>query len=564
MTPPLLHIQDLSVRLGTGPEAATVVRNMDLQIRPGELLALVGESGSGKSVSVLSILRLMPEAITRYTGRILFRDGEKEVDLLQLPVRDLQALRGNRIAMIFQEPMTALNPVLNCGRQVAEVLQQHRGLSRKAALAEATEWFRKVRLPHPESIGRRYPHQLSGGQKQRVMIAMALCCRPALLLCDEPTTALDVTVQKTILELIKELQQELGMAVLFITHDLGVVADIADRIAILYRGDLLEVADKHTLLQRPQHPYTRALLACRPALHPKGAPLPLVADFLEGKERPTEQPAAKAPAASEVLLRARGLTVQFPTRTNLWGRTLESFTAVDQVDLDLYRGETLGLVGESGCGKTTLGRTLLRLVEPTSGTIALAGQDLLKLDRKQLRSFRRNVQLVFQDPFSSLNPRLTIADALEEPLQVQQGLPGRERRQRVRQLLDQVGLPEDAGGRYPHAFSGGQRQRIVIARALALNPSLLVCDESVSALDVSVQAQVLNLLNDLRRELGLTLLFISHDLSVVRYMSDRIAVMQAGRIVELGDAEAVYHNPAHPYTQTLLEALPGRSAFPGV
>ncbi|RYZ00101.1 MAG: ABC transporter ATP-binding protein [Chitinophagaceae bacterium] len=564
MTAPLLHIENLSVQLGTGTEAATVLSGLNLSIRPGELLALVGESGSGKSVTVLSILRLLPDAITRYGGRILFREGDHEADLLTLPLHDLQALRGNRIATIFQEPMTALNPVLSCGRQVAEVLQQHRGLGKAAADREATEWFRKVRLPDPEGIGRRYPHQLSGGQKQRVMIAMALCCRPALLLCDEPTTALDVTVQKTILELIRELQAELGTAVLFITHDLGVVADIADRIAILYRGDLLEVNDKEPLLRNPQHPYTRALLACRPALHPKGAPLPLVADFLEGRERVPAVPAGPAPAATELLLTARDLVVKFPTRTSWWGRTRSYFTAVDNVDLDLFRGETLGLVGESGCGKTTLGRTLLRLVEPSSGTIHMAGQDLLRLDRKQLRAFRKNVQLVFQDPFSSLNPRLTIADALEEPLLVQEGLSEGERRRRVRTLLDQVGLPEGAGGRYPHTFSGGQRQRIVIARALALNPSLLVCDESVSALDVSVQAQVLNLLNDLKRALGLTLLFISHDLSVVRYMSDRIAVMQAGRIVELGDAETVYQHPEHPYTKTLLEALPGRGALPAV
>ncbi|RYY64227.1 MAG: ABC transporter ATP-binding protein, partial [Chitinophagaceae bacterium] len=523
-----------------------------------ELLALVGESGSGKSVTALSLLRLLPTA-ARVSGDLEFTDDAGPVDLLQLSPRRLEALRGNRIAMIFQEPMTALNPVLTCGRQLMEVLQKHRKLSRAEARRAALEWMAKVRLPDPEAMLGRYPHQLSGGQKQRVMIAIALCCRPALLICDEPTTALDVTVQRSILALIRELQQELGMTVLFITHDLGVVAEIADRVAVLYQGSLLETGPTAERLARPDHPYTKALLACRPALHPRGQRLPVVADFLGGGTAAAPPQPLPEPGTAKAV-EIRDLVVRFPVRTNLWGKTVKSFTAVDVVSLDIFKGEVLGLVGESGCGKSTLGRTLLRLVTPASGTVRVGDRDLQHLSRAEVAAFRRDVQLVFQDPYSALNPKLTVGEALEEPLALRLGMGLAERRKRARALLDLVGLPESAAGRHPHAFSGGQRQRIVIARALTLNPSLLVCDESVSALDVSVQAQVLNLLNDLRRELGLTLLFISHDLSVVRYMSDRIAVMQAGRIVELGTADDVYLHPKELYTRELLAAIPGRIA----
>ncbi|TCJ12419.1 ABC transporter ATP-binding protein [Flaviaesturariibacter flavus] len=551
---PLLQIENLQVRFG---DAAPVLHPLRLAITRGELLALVGESGSGKSVTALSLLRLLPPA-AQLSGAVHFQVDGNTIDLLQVNERTLQNIRGNRIAFIFQEPMTALNPVLTCGRQLTEVLRRHKGLSKNDAERSAVEWLRKVRLPDPEGMMKRYPHQLSGGQKQRVMIAIALCCGPDLLICDEPTTALDVTVQKTILELIRSLQQELGTAVLFITHDLGVVADIADRVAILYRGELLETGTRDEVLRAPKHPYTRALLACRPAGRPKNEPLPVVADVLEGKPAPAPLPPVACGPGPTVEI--RDLVVSYPVRRNLWGRVTETFTAVDGVSLDIRQGETLGLVGESGCGKSTLGRALLRLVEPTSGSIRVGGQSLQEFSAKELAAYRRAVQLVFQDPYSALNPRLTIGEALEEPLRVHRRGARAEQRKRAATLLDQVGLPAAAAARYPHAFSGGQRQRIVIARALALSPQVLVCDESVSALDVSVQAQVLNLLNELRRELGLTLLFISHDLSVVRYMSDRIAVMQAGKIVELGDAEAVYRNPGHPYTKALLEAIPGNNA----
>ncbi|RYY40966.1 MAG: ABC transporter ATP-binding protein [Chitinophagaceae bacterium] len=551
---PLLSIQNLSVRFGD----RTVLQPLDLHLQRGELLALVGESGSGKSVTALALLQLLPETADVSGSLLFFEEGSASKDLLRLPRPALEALRGNRIAMIFQEPMTALNPVLTCGRQVTEVLEKHEGLGKNAARTSAVDWLRKVRLPDPEGMMCRYPHQLSGGQKQRVMIAMALCCRPALLICDEPTTALDVTVQRSILQTIRQLQQELHMAVLFITHDLGVVSEIADRIAVLYQGALLETGPTANVLRNPQQAYTKALLACRPALHPRGERLPVVADFLEApslKPTPLPLPEPQAEKAVEI----RDLVVRFPGRRNLWGKTVRSFTAVDGVNLDIFKGETLGLVGESGCGKSTLGRALLRLVTPQEGTVCVGGADLTLMRAAELRSFRKEVQLVFQDPYSALNPKLTIGEALEEPLALRLGLSRSERKRRVQQLLDQVGLPTGAASRHPHAFSGGQRQRIVIARALTLNPSVLVCDESVSALDVSVQAQVLNLLNDLRRDLGLTMLFISHDLSVVRYMSDRIAVMQAGRIVEMGPADAVYHHPQQSYTKELLEAIPGRS-----
>ena len=557
---PILTINDLSVSFRTEEERVSAVRGVSLAVNRGEIMALVGESGSGKSVTSLSILQLLPTPPAEYpSGSILLHDSGQTIDLLRLPQADLRKIRGNRIAMIFQEPMTSLNPVMKCGRQVAEAILEHKDVSAAEARRQANEWFRKVQLPDPEGIYNRYPHQLSGGQKQRVMIAMAMCCQPALLICDEPTTALDVTVQKTILDLIKGLQQEQQMGVIFITHDLGVVAEIADRVAIMYKGEIVEQGDKHTIFSAPTHPYTRALIACRPALHPKGEKLPVVADFLEGKREAPAAPAATEPTrvSQEPLVQVKDLTVKFPTRTNLFGKPLAFTTAVDGVSFDIYKGETLGLVGESGCGKTTLGRTLLRLVEPSSGQILVEGTDITHLKSEALKSFRKEVQLVFQDPYSSLNPRLTIGDALEEPLAVLGLQPSRaERKRRVTELLDKVNLPASTAGRYPHEFSGGQRQRIVIARALALSPDFLVCDESVSALDVSVQAQVLNLLNDLKRDLGLTLLFISHDLSVVRYMSDRIMVMSRGKIIESGPSEQVYNHPQSEYTQKLLEAIP--------
>ena len=551
----LLSIENLSVTFGAGTTATEAVKNISLSLQQGELLAVVGESGSGKSVTALSILGLLPGA--RYpSGQILFTDGEKVIDLLQQP--DLRKIRGNRIAMIFQEPMTSLNPVMRCGRQIMEALLAHKSITATEARKQTISWLEKVKLPQPEKIFDRYPHQLSGGQKQRVMIAMALCCQPVLLICDEPTTALDVTVQKSILDLIRELQQQLHMAVLFITHDLGVVAAIADRVAIMYQGQIVEQNSAAQIFRNAQHPYTRALIDCRPALHPKGEKLPVVADFLrEGKVEPTVSRAVSVPATNDggTLVSVADLTVRYPAQTNFFGKPVAYFHAVQGVSFEIRKGATVGLVGESGCGKTTLGRTLLGLITPSSGSIVFNGVPLQRFSRGQLAAFRKNVQLVFQDPYSSLNPRLTIGDALSEPMRIH-GIPAHQRRKKVKELLERVSLSPSSTGRYPHQFSGGQRQRIVIARALALEPSFLVCDESVSALDVSVQAQVLNLLNELKRELQLTLLFISHDLSVVRYMSDRIMVMQAGRIVESGPSEEVYQKPQSDDTKALLSAIP--------
>lgn len=557
MVKPLLQIDNLSIDFITEKETTHAVKHLSLTVNSGEIVALVGESGSGKSVTSLSILQLLPSPPARFSGSITFRHGEQELDLLKLSKKDLQSLRGNRIAMIFQEPMTSLNPVMRCGKQVAEVLIQHKNINAKQAKQQAIEWFAKVKLPYPEQLFNRYPHQLSGGQKQRVMIAMAMCCNPSLLICDEPTTALDVTVQKNILELIKELQAENNMGVIFITHDLGVVADIADRVAIMYRGEVVEQGKKVDIFGNPQHAYSKALIACRPASHPRGERLPTVSEFLDGKRETTGVIRTNTAESKEILAEVKNLIVQFPISHSLFGKVKTSYTAVNNVSFELYKGETLGLVGESGCGKTTLGRTLLKLIEPTSGTIHINNIDVTHWKGDKLKELRQSVQLIFQDPYSSLNPRLTIGAALSEPLSnfgIQKGKA--DQRKRVTELLNQVALPASYANRYPHQFSGGQRQRIVIARALALNPGLLVCDESVSALDVSVQAQVLNLLNDLKSDLGLTMLFISHDLSVVRYMSDRIMVMKAGKIVESGNSENVYSNPKTDYTKSLLAAVP--------
>ncbi|HEX6333507.1 MAG TPA: ABC transporter ATP-binding protein [Flavisolibacter sp.] len=554
---PLLEIRNLSVDFVTGDQTTHAVQDVSFTVNRNEIVAIVGESGSGKSVSSLSIVQLLPSPPAQYpSGKILFSpDGNTASNLLAASTRILQDVRGNRIAMIFQEPMSSLNPVMTCGSQVTEAILKHRQIPEREARQQAVDWFSKVQLPDPQEMFHRYPHQLSGGQKQRVMIAMAMCCSPDLLICDEPTTALDVTVQQGILSLIRDLQQQQQMGVIFITHDLGVVSEIADRVLIMYKGRIVEMNDTASIFKRPEHPYTRALIACRPAMHPKGKPLPVVADFT-GDPKGPERAIVAAHPPGHVLVDVQNLVVRFPGRSNILGRTTSWFTAVNDVSFQVLQGETLGLVGESGCGKTTLGRTMLQLIRATSGKIIYNNRDITRLTQDQLRKLRSDVQLVFQDPFSSLNPRLTIGAAIGEPLQVHEDIPAAARRKRVAELLDRVSLAPSMMNRYPHEFSGGQRQRIVIARALAMNPSLLVCDESVSALDVSVQAQVLNLLNELKRELGLTMLFISHDLSVVRYMSDRIMVMRAGEIVETGLAEEVYFHPKHAYTQRLLAAIP--------
>jgi len=571
----VLRINNLSIDFITDAGIIPAVRNISMEVRRGEVLAIVGESGSGKSVTALSVLGLLPSPPAKYSsGEILFSGAnEVPVDLLKQTPEVMQSIRGNQIAMIFQEPMTSLNPVLSCGTQVMEVIQLHKKTSRDEAKRKTIELFSKVKLPDPENIFKRYPHQLSGGQKQRVMIAVAMSCNPSLLICDEPTTALDVTVQKTILQLIRDLQQEENMSVIFITHDLGVVAEIADRAIVLYQGQIVEAGNVKDIFSNPQHPYTRGLLLCRPVLHTKGERLPVVSDFIETSEDTTHKVQGARDKVQETrtggdnemnvpdnipLMRIEKLNVWYPAAKTFFGRTIDYNKAVNDVSFDVYKGETLGLVGESGCGKTTLGRALLRLIEPVSGKIIFNGLDLVTCKADQLKELRKDIQIVFQDPYSSLNPRLTIGSAISEALKVHDIIATeRQRKEKVMELLEKVNLSTTFFERYPHEFSGGQRQRIVIARALSLNPSFVVFDESVSALDVSVQAQVLNLINDLKNEFGFTVIFISHDLAVIRYISDRILVMNKGEIEEIGLAEEIYNHPEKEYTKRLIAAIPG-------
>jgi peptide/nickel transport system ATP-binding protein len=555
----LLSIENLGIGFESEGQLTQAVSDLSLRVNRGEILALVGESGSGKSITSLSILQLLPSPPAKYTsGKILFtgRDG-RTINLLEQEPKTLEHIRGAEIAMIFQEPMTSLNPVFTCGYQVAEAIRAHHKISVEVAREQAIALFERVQLPDPAGMYHRWPHQLSGGQKQRVMIAMAMSSRPSLLICDEPTTALDVTVQKTILELIKQLQATEDMGVIFITHDLGVVAEIADRALVLYRGKVVEEGPVRELFRRPQHPYTRGLLNCRPALHTKGERLPVVSDYLEGREPAAAAPVVKPAAGPEVLMRVEDLRVWYPAEKTLLGKVLRYTKAVDGVSFEVFAGETLGLVGESGCGKTTLGRALLRLAEPTDGRIFFEGRELSALKGEELKPYRSRMQLIFQDPYSSLNPRLTVGSAISEAMKVH-GIGGTaaQRRNEVIALLEKVSLRPEHYDRWPHEFSGGQRQRIVIARALALRPSFIVADESVSALDVSVQAQVLNLLNDLKAAFGFTVVFISHDLSVIRYISDRIVVMNKGRIEEAGEAEHIYRHPQSEYTKKLIAAIP--------
>ncbi len=575
MSKPVLDIIELVTTFNTANGPVDALHRISFSIKEGKTVGVVGESGSGKSVTSLSTMRLIPDPPGRIThGSLLYTNcNGQTVDLTKIDEASMRAYRGNEIAMIFQEPMTSLNPVMTCGRQVMEALLLHKKLNTRAAYSQTLDLFKKVELPLPEEMMERFPHQLSGGQKQRVMIAMAMACNPRLLIADEPTTALDVTVQKHILQLMKQLQNENGMGILFITHDLGVVAELADDVVVMYKGQIVESGPVSQVFKNPTHPYTKSLLACRPPTNKRLHFLPTVSDFMSAAENGSgtvtppiiteaeRQAAHQKLYSGPKLLEVRQLNTWYPSKKTFLGKTVDYFKAVNNVSFDVFEGETIGLVGESGCGKSTLGRTLLRLTIPTSGEIFYRGVDLLQLSEKEFMPYRKKMQLIFQDPYSSLNPGLTVGDAIAEPMLVHNiGRNKKEREERVKYLLNRVGLLPEHYHRYPHQFSGGQRQRIVIARALAVQPEFIVCDESVSALDVSVQAQVLNLLNELKMEFKFTIIFISHDLGVVKYMSDRMLVMQKGIIEEQGDPDVIYKNPQSPYTAKLIDAIPSIEA----
>ena len=558
----IVQVQDLSVRFATSERVVDAVRNLSFHVDRGETLAVVGESGSGKSVTSLALMRLVEHGGGKIVGgqmRLRRRNGEV-LDLANASQAAMRGVRGADIAMIFQEPMTSLNPVFTVGEQIAESIRLHQGKSPSEAKAEALRMLELVRIPEARNVLGRYPHQLSGGMRQRVMIAMALSCKPSLLIADEPTTALDVTIQAEILQLIRALQQELHMAVVFITHDMGVVAEVADRVLVMYKGDRVEEGPSATVFAQPAHPYTRALLSAVPRLGsmqgtdgPARFPL-LRVDGTAAAVDTTPQPAASHDV--QPILRVRDLVTRFDVPTGIFGRVTRRVHAVEQVSFDLYPGETLALVGESGCGKSTTGRSLLRLVDSQSGSIEFAGQNIGELKGPALQTLRRNIQFIFQDPFASLDPRVPVGYSIMEPLLVHKVASGKEAQQRVEWLLDKVGLQAAHASRYPHEFSGGQRQRICIARALALNPKVVIADESVSALDVSIQAQIVNLMLDLQKEFGVAFLFISHDMAVVERISHRVAVMYLGQIVEIGPRRAIFENPQHPYTKKLMSAVP--------
>ncbi len=575
----ILTVNQLQVDFNSDEGMVNAVQDVSFHLNRGETLGIVGESGSGKSVTALAIMGLLGQTGRVTKGEVLFSTDAGQVNLLTLPPDKLRQYRGDRISMIFQEPMTSLNPLFTCGYQIVETIRLHQHVSKAQAEAQAIQLFTEVQLPSPAQIMNRYPHELSGGQLQRVMMAIAICCNPMILIADEPTTALDVTVQATILELLKQIQRDRGMSMIFITHDLGVIAKIADSVAVMYKGKVVEYGDTLAVFRQPSHPYTKGLITCRPQPELRRKYLPTVSDFMEEvngqiiEKQPEDfrlqqstsvtEAEAKLLAlkAKEPLLRVQNMWVQFPER-GIWGMTRRYVAAVNDVSFEVYPGETLGLVGESGCGKSTLARAILRLVQPMSNSkVWFDGQDVTQMKARELQRLRREMQIVFQDPFGSLNPRMSICEAIAEPLIVHSEAIAlyrskSSRRERVAYLLQRVGLSASDMNRYPHEFSGGQRQRICIARALALNPKLIVADESVSALDVSVQAQVLNLLKELQEEFGLTYIFISHDLSVVKFMSDRIMVMNRGKIEEIDTAEQIYTQPQTAYTQKLIGSIP--------
>ncbi|UOB15942.1 ABC transporter ATP-binding protein [Abyssalbus ytuae] len=558
MTEKLLSIKNLCISFKTDHGYNSVIKNISYSLDKNRIVAIVGESGSGKSVSSLAVMGLLPQAKVKVKGEVLFKNN----NLLKTTQKQLRNIRGKKISMIFQEPMSSLNPSLSCGYQVVEIIKQHLGLSEKEAKNDTLELFRKVKLPRPEKIFESYPHQISGGQKQRVMIAMAIACKPDILIADEPTTALDVTVQKKIILLLKGLQQETRMSIIFISHDLPLVSEIADKIIVMYKGKIVEEGNTADIFKFPKHSYTKALLNSRPSLNKRLKKLPTVNDFLENtfkEEVVTFQERKEKHLkiySKPPLLEIINLEKEYFSKPSIFNKTT-SVKAVDDVSFKVYEGETLGLVGESGCGKSTLGNAILQLDRATAGSVFYKGVDLTKLSKNDIRSLRKDIQIIFQDPYSSLNPKISIGKAIMEPMKVHNLYNNeKERKQKAIEILNRVGLEEEYFNRYPHEFSGGQRQRIGIARTIALQPKLIVCDESVSALDISVQAQVLNLLNELKERFGFTYIFISHDLAVVKYMSDQLLVMNKGQIEEIGEADSIYAHPKKAYTKKLIKAIP--------
>ncbi len=562
----ILSVQDLSIEFNQRDRIVNAVKTISFELFKGETLGIVGESGSGKSVTALSILQLLPNTASYPTGKIIFKGDQQSIDILQAQEKELLKIRGNQIAMIFQNPMNSLNPSHRCGHQVLEAILLHQRVSKAEGKAQVLNLFGQVELPDPERIYAAYPHQLSGGQIQRIMIAMAVSCNPEILIADEPTTALDVTVQKSIIKLLENIKKTHQTSTIFISHDLGVIKEIADRVVVMYRGEIVEQGPVDQIFNNPQHPYTKGLIACRPPLNKRIAKLPTIEDYVnQDKSGFSEELISPARfkerlevlASANELLQVKNLSKFYSAEKNFLGRTTRWTKAVNDVSFTMRQGETLGLVGESGSGKSTLGRTILRLLDADSGTVHFKGKSVLDLNKRDLKTLRRDFQIIFQNPYASLNPRMRIGQAIMEPMQVHNLHDNKkQRKDKTIQLMESVGLTADQYDRYPHQFSGGQRQRICIARTLSVEPSFIICDECVSALDVSVQAQILNLLVELRDDFNLSYIFISHDLSVVKHISDHVLVMKDGKIVERNDAENLYNNPRESYTQRLLDAIP--------